>query len=60
MKMGLLLFASTTPRERNDDDNSNNNGKKGSQYDNRMYITRTCDFRTFTDAASTRPSIRRC
>jgi len=46
----FILFASTTPRERNDDDNSNNNGKCGSQYDNRMYITRTKDFRTFTDA----------
>jgi hypothetical protein len=46
----FILFASTTPRERNDDDDSNNNGKRGSQYDNRMYITRTKDFRTFTDA----------
>ncbi len=46
----FILFASTTPRERNDADNSNNNGKKGSQYDNRIYITRTKDFRTFTDA----------
>lgn len=46
----FILFASTTPRERNDDDGSNNNGKPGSQYDNRMYITRTRDFVHFTDA----------
>lgn len=46
----FILFASTTPRERSDDDNSNNNGKCGSQYDNRMYITRTKDFRTSSDA----------
>jgi hypothetical protein len=46
----FILFASTTPRERNDDDASNNNGKAGSQYDNRMYITRTRDFVTFSDA----------
>lgn len=46
----FILFASTTPRERNDDDKSNNNGRIGSQYDNRMFITRTKDFATFTDA----------
>ena len=46
----FILFASTTPRERNDDDDSNNNGQRGSQYDNRMFITRTKDFRTFTGA----------
>ena len=46
----FILFASTTPRERNDDDDSNNNGKRGSQYDNRIFITRTKDFRAFTPA----------
>lgn len=46
----FVLFASTTPRERNDEDDSNNNGRRGSQYDNRIFITRTKDFRTFTDA----------
>ncbi len=46
----FILFASTTPRERKDNDNSNNDGKNGSQYDNRMYITRTKDFDTFSDA----------
>lgn len=46
----FILFASTTPRERNDDDKSNNDGKIGSQYDNRMFITRTKDFTTFTEA----------
>ena len=46
----FILFASTTPRERNDDDDSNNNGQRGSQYDNRVFITRTKDFHTFTDA----------
>jgi hypothetical protein len=45
----FILFASTTPRERNDEDDSNNNGKRGSQYDNRVFITRTKDFLTFTD-----------
>ena len=46
----FILFASTTPREKNDDDASNNNGKPGSQYDNRVFITRTRDFKTFSDA----------
>ena len=46
----FILFASTTPRERNDADESNNNGKRGSQYDNRVYITRTKDFQTWSDA----------
>jgi len=46
----FILFASTTPRERNDADASNNNGKVGSQYDNRIHITRTRDFKTFTAA----------
>lgn len=46
----FILFASTTPRERNDEDDSNNNGKRGSQYDNRMFLTRTSDFHTYTAA----------
>ncbi|MFO1522750.1 MAG: family 43 glycosylhydrolase [Kiritimatiellia bacterium] len=46
----FILFASTTPRERNDGDASNNNGRAGSQYDNRMYITRTRDFTAFSGA----------
>ncbi len=46
----FTLFSSTTPRERNDDDDSNNNGKRGSPYDNRVYITRTKDFQTWTGA----------
>ena len=45
----FILFASTTPRERTDDDASNNDGKIGSRYDNRVFITRTHDFRTFTE-----------
>ncbi|MFM2241828.1 MAG: hypothetical protein RLZ97_683 [Verrucomicrobiota bacterium] len=46
----FILFASTTPRERNDDDASNNNGKPGFRYDNRVFITRTKDFKTFSEA----------
>jgi hypothetical protein len=46
----FILFSSTTPRERNDDDDSNNNGKRGSPYDNRVYITRTKDFQNWTGA----------
>lgn len=46
----FILFASTTPRERNDDDDSNNDGRRGSKYDNRMYMTRTRDFVTFSAA----------
>ena len=46
----FILFASTMPREKNDADASNNNGKPGSQYDNRVFITRTRDFKTFSDA----------
>jgi hypothetical protein len=46
----FILFASTTPRERNDADDSNNNGKRGSQYDNRVHITRTKDFQTWSAA----------
>lgn len=47
----FILFASTIPREKNDDDASNNNGKRGSQYDNRVFITRTRDFKTFSRAS---------
>lgn len=46
----FILFSSTTPRERNDADDSNNNGKRGSQYDNRVFITRTKDFQTWSAA----------
>jgi hypothetical protein len=46
----FILFASTTPRERGDADGSNNDGKPGSKYDNRVFITRTTDFRAFGDA----------
>lgn len=46
----VILFSSTTRRERTDDDASNNDGKIGSQYDNRVYVTRTTDFVTFTPA----------
>jgi hypothetical protein len=46
----FILFASTTPRERKDDDASNNNGKPGFKYDNRVFITRTKDFKTFSPA----------
>ena len=46
----FILFASTTPRERKDSDGSNNDGRSGSKYDNRMHITRTADFTTFSDA----------
>lgn len=46
----FILFASTIPRERDDDDNSNNDGKRGSRYDNRVFITRTADFRAWSDA----------
>ena len=46
----FILFASTTPRERNDEDDSNNNGKRGSQYDNRVHITRTKDFQMWSAA----------
>ena len=46
----FILFASTIPREKNDADASNNDGKPGSKYDNRVFITRTRDFKTFSDA----------
>lgn len=46
----FILIASTTPREKNDDDASNNNGIPGSQYDNRVFITRTKDFKSFSPA----------
>jgi beta-xylosidase len=44
----FILFSSTTPRERNDADASNNNGKVGSQYDNRVYCTRTSNWLSFS------------
>jgi len=44
----FILFSSTTPREKNDSDASNNNGKIGSKYDNRVFITRTSDFKKFS------------
>ena len=44
----FILFSSTTPRERNNGDDSNNDGKCGSQYDNRIYITRTKDFQNWS------------
>lgn len=47
----FILFSCTIPRERNDEDDSNNNGKRGSQYDNRVYITRTKDFQTWSAAS---------
>ncbi len=46
----FILFSSTTARERNDADASNNNGKVGSKYDNRVFITRTKDWQTFSPA----------
>ena len=46
----FILFASTTPGERNNDNDSNNDGKRGSQYDNRIFITRTKDFQQWTAA----------
>ena len=46
----FILFASTTPRERNNENDSNNDGKRGSQYDNRIYITRTKDFQNWSAA----------
>ncbi len=44
-----ILFSSTTPRERDNANASNNDGKVGSQYDNRVYITRTKDFQTYSE-----------
>jgi len=45
----FILFSSTTPRERNNADASNNDGKVGSKYDNRVYITRTKDFQSYSE-----------
>lgn len=44
----FIIFSSTTARERTDGDNSDNSGKNTSPYDNRMFITRTKDGKTFT------------
>jgi len=46
----FILFSSTIRRERDNDNGSNNDGKPGSQFDNRVFITRTKDFETFSDA----------
>lgn len=45
----FILFSSTTQRERSNDNASNNDGKVGSKYDNRVYITRTKDFQTYSE-----------
>ncbi len=44
----FILYSSTTVRERTDRDSSDNSGKNASQYDNRVYITRTKDGKSFT------------
>jgi len=44
----FILYASTTVRERTDRDSSDNSGRNASQYDNRVFITRTKDGKTFT------------
>lgn len=46
----FIIFASTTARERTDGDGSDNGGKNKTQYDNRLYIIRTSDGKTFTPA----------
>ena len=46
----FILFSSTTPRERDNGDDSNNDGRRGSPYDNRVFITRTADFQTWSAA----------
>ncbi len=46
----FVLFSSTTRRERSDGDGSDNKGDNTSPYDNRIYITRTPDGRTYSDA----------
>ncbi len=46
----FILFAATTRRERSDGDGSDNKGDNTSPYDNRIYIVRTADGRTFSDA----------
>jgi GH43 family beta-xylosidase len=43
-----IVFSATTERESTDGDGSNNNGKDGQ--DHRLYITRTADGKTFSDA----------
>lgn len=45
----FILFSSTTQGERSNDNASNNDGKVGSKYDNRVYITRTKDFQTYSE-----------
>jgi len=45
----FILFASTTKRERTNGNASNNDGKVGSRHDNRVYVTRTKDFLTWSE-----------
>jgi hypothetical protein len=45
----FIIYSSTILRERTDGDSSDNSGKNVSQYDNRMFITRTKDGKIFTD-----------
>ncbi len=45
----FILYALTTPKERFNGNNSDNSGKNQTQYDNRIYITRTTNGQTFTD-----------
>lgn len=46
----FILFSSTTKRERTDGDGSDNKGNNTSPYDNRIYITRTKDGKSFSEA----------
>lgn len=46
----FILFAATTKRQRTNGDGSDNKGNNTSPYDNRIYITRTKDGRTFSEA----------
>jgi sucrose-6-phosphate hydrolase SacC (GH32 family) len=44
----FIIYSSTTVRERSDRDSSDNSGRNASQYDNRMFITRTKDGKNFS------------
>lgn len=46
----FVLFSATTPRERTNGNGSDNKGNNTSRYDNRIFLTRTADGRTFSDA----------
>ena len=46
----FILFASTTRRERTNGNGSDNKGDNTSPYDNRIFIVRTGDGRSFTNA----------